>query len=154
MKILLLSLLSFLSLNGYAQFVGWKPIPSQPISIPNIPDPYEITSRRDINSSVTHPSTPKVVNSDLINTDCFDFTREEVIKAKVKVINYSNGENILYLVGKKIEEDWMSLQNIRLLPIESLLLDAKTEQEKSNLLYLSDFFDFIAVDKNENIYGF
>lgn len=154
MKILLLSLLSILSLNGYAQFVGWKPIPSQPISIPNIPDPYKIISRGDINSSVTHPSTPRVINSDLINTDCFDFTREEVIKVNVKVIKYSNGENILYLVGKKIEGDWISVQNTRLLSIESLFSDAKNEQEKSNLLYLSESFDFIAIDANENIYGF
>lgn len=150
--ILMVTLLVSTCFNGNAQWVEWKPIPNQSTTLPRfeIPDPPVIR----YHSEPSVPSTPTVLKTELINTDCYDFTRKEIIKAKVKAIQYSNGDNMLLLIGKKINDTWISMKESHLLSIESLLSDAKSEQEKSNLLYLSETFHFIAIDKDENIYGF
>lgn len=140
------------SFNGHAQWVEWKPIPNQSTTLPKFEIPDPPTIRHYSEPSV--PSTPTVLRTELINTDCYDFTRQEIIKTKVKSIQYSNGDNILLLIGKKIDDTWVSVKEIYLLSIESLLSEAKSEQEKSTLLSLSETFHFIAIDKDENVYGF
>lgn len=151
--VLIISLFTATCFKGNAQwsipFVEWEPIPNQTVTLPEfeIPDLPVIAPRPS-------PSAPTVLKTELINADCYDFTRQEIIKTKVKAIQYSNGDNMLLLIGKKINDSWISMKEVHLLSIESLLSDAKSEQEKSNLLYLSETFHFIAIDEDENVYGF
>lgn len=147
--ILLFGLLVSISFNGNAQWVGWTPVPESSIKFPDI----EIPALPVIPNS-SEPSAPAVIQTDLNTADCYDFIRQEIIKTQVRAKLYSNGDNMLLLVGKKINNEWIPVKDVYLLSIESLLSDAKSGQEKSTLLQLSENFNFIAVDENENFYGF
>lgn len=147
--ILLFSLLAGIVYNGHAQWVGWTPPPRESVVIPDIviPEPPAIPE------PVT-PSAPTLVESELVDANCYDFGRQEILKAKIRIEKYSNGDNMLLFVGKKVNDEWVSVDDVHLLSIESMLSDAKTEEQKSTLLQLSENFHFIAVDEYENFYGF
>lgn len=152
--VLLFCLFISISFNGYAQWVGWEAVPDPPVQLPK--DNADEVIDYYLNKYPV-PSSPTLISAELIDADCYDFTRQEIVKTKVKVKKYSNGNSKMILVGMKINDTWTSIPEapeVRLLSIETLLSNAKTEQEKSNLLSLSENFHFIAIDEDENVYGF
>lgn len=147
-----IALLWITIISAHAQWATWTPVPEPETPVYKTPEAPKINIIPFQRAPVL--PGPSVIKSELVNVDCFDFTVGETINAKVKVVYYSNGENMLFLVGKKLHDSWISMDNVRLLSIGSLLSDAKTETEKSNLLFLSENFEFIAVDDKDNVYGF
>lgn len=147
--VLLFALLVGIASNGYAQWVGWTPLPHESVTLPDIviPDPPVI-------SQPVTPPAPRLIESELVDANCYDFRRQEILKVKIRIEKYSNGDNMLLFVGKKINNEWVSVDEVHLLSIESMLSGAETEEQKSTLLQLSESFHYIAVDKNENFYGF